>query len=219
MKRRFAVVAVALAGLGVTPALAQAGGVGPNASFQNGNFSHWHESTAVCSSLTSAPALAEFDTFAIPFTLDPEFGGSSVPSPPGGHAAIFDQSGPSWGVVDRTFRVPPKARRLSFKVWWRNLASSAPYWSAGKSIGCPASIGPQMIYVDLLKPSAKATSIKKSDRIRTLWRTSLSTPTSGGWKTLSYSVRKLRGKQVKFRLGAQSTLNWLNVALTGLKVK
>jgi hypothetical protein len=218
MKKRSAVAVVATAvAIGAFAPAAQAAGVGPNASFQTGNFSHWKEKTVACGS----GVLAEFDTFAIGFTYPAEFGGAVVPTPPGGHAAIFGQDGSGWGVVSRTFTIPPKARRLSFRIWWSNR-STPVVWQRASSINCPG--GPpsaQMVYADLLKPGSPSTSLKPKNRLVNLWqpREGITPAASGTWRTVTASVRKLRGKRVTFRLGALATRDSLNVALTGLRVR
>lgn len=214
-KRAVLVLVSALLVMGVVAPAAQAG-IGPNASFQAGNFSHWSEKTHGC----FPSALAEFDTFAIGFTYPGEFGGAVVPSPPGGHAAIFGQTEPSWGYVSRTFTIPRKARRLSFKLWWFNRATPIT-WLKSLVIDCPGAPGAQMIYASLIKPGASPKSLRPKDRLLDLWQPQAGTTpyTSGSWRTVSASVKKLRGKRVTFRFLAHSTRNWLNAALTGLTVK
>lgn len=218
MKKRSAVAVVATAvAIGAFAPAAQAAGIGPNASFQTGNFSHWKEKTVGC----GPGVLAEFDTFVTDFTYPAEFGGAVVPTPPGGHAAIFGSTEPAWGFVSRTFTVPRKARRLSFKLWWRNQATPI-VWQKGSSINCPG--GPpsaQMVYADLLKPGSPSTSVKPRNRLVNLWqpREGITPAASGTWRTVTASVKKFRGKRVTFRFGVQATRSWLNAAFTGLKVR
>ena len=216
MKKRSAVASIsALLALGVLVPVAQAG-VGPNARFQDGNFSHWKENTRICGS----GELAEFDTFAIGFTYPPQFGGAVVSTPPGGHAAIFGSTNPAWGYVSRTFTIPRKARKLSFRVWWFNQASPV-VWQRGSTLKCPTGPAAQMIYASLLKPGSSPSSLAAKDQLLNLWRpqAGISPAQSGTWRSITTPVRKLRGKRVTFRFLVYSTRSWLNAAFTGLKVR
>lgn len=217
----------------------------PNGGFGQGNLSKWGHFTSLCPFFASAspesrtefrggggsPGFAVWDHYATSFT-DME-SGAVVPAPIAGHGVVFLESEPAIGVLHRTFRVPRRATRIQFRLWWQNfatgvLSTGAPQrgippalWSPATSVECPLAAGPQFIYVDLLKPNAPITSLASKYRLKRLWVPQAGrTPyTNGGMQKFSRSIKKFRGKRVKFRIAVLSTREFLNVGFDELRIR
>jgi hypothetical protein len=170
-------------------------------------------------------------------SLDGSFGDAILQDPIGNWAATFIQAEPSWAVLHRVIRIPRKARYLSSEVDWLNQATlsggSASAGSAarrsprgilltgiwqrptGKTLKCPVYAGPQYAQIDLLRAGASPRSLQKKDILARGWRPVADRTSADSflWQEKRIPVKSLRGKRVRLRVAAISSLNYLNLSL------
>lgn len=213
----------------------------PNGGFEQGSLSGWGYRTLECQLVVSGSANASglaqpaaWWVYGSGASLAPEYGGAPLPDPKGAYAAAFIQNSASWGILHRSFRVPRKARSLRLKLFWLNQAGgpmssstrgsvATDVWKAHSSsrVGCPSQPSTQYARVDLLRPGAAPRSLKKKDIRATIWRSvpGRTQPNSGGWVTLSSSLKKFRGDRVRLRIAVIDTLAYLNIGVDGVEIR
>lgn len=133
----------------------------------------------------------------------------------GTYTALFDQSGPTSGVlVSDSFTVPTNSN-LSLDFAYDNAAG---VWAQSVS---PFSLATsnQWLRVDVIKASASYISFSPSDVLQTLFDSQSGSPAfTQNWTTLSASLASLSGQSVEIRVATVDTNFFLPVWVDGFVV-
>jgi hypothetical protein len=224
----------------------------PNGGFEQGSLSGWGYRAVSCGGIVASHgagasggvvATPNWGTYGGSFSLDLPYGGAFIGAPFGSHAALFSQSGPSWGILHRGFRVPRSARYLNFDLLWVNQAlvgapvrsparsrAATPRGAAldigrwirpSKKLRCPSTATRQYAQVDLLRAGASPRSLKKKDILAKIWRPlpGITLANSGNWTKQRISLKKFRGQRVRLRIAVIDTAGYLNVAVDRLVIR
>lgn len=155
-------------------------------------------------------------------------GGATLPKPFGKYAAALKQNGPGTSYLTQTVSVPASATTLSVELFWINdggpppglnsaQAAAAGYWAFP---GSWSTSGARIQYfaLDLVEPSAKGFTTRKSDILGTIFKPKIRSTKarSGGWLTETVDVTKFQGKRIKFRLVEGDNSGYLNVGIDNL---
>jgi hypothetical protein len=158
-----------------------------NGGFETGNFSGW---TVVNQSGGSG------DWFVYTGTTSPLSGFTIATTPEGTHAAVTDQTGPGSHVLYQDVALESGfAHTLSFDVYYENRAGL---------FASPASLDfnvfPNQQYrIDVLRPSAPATSVAAGDVLASLFQTDPGDPFSLAPTSISADLSSFAGTTVRIR--------------------
>lgn len=222
MKRSRRVLIVLSATLVIGVGTAVAASI-PNGDFEKGNLSNW-----------KAKNDGDGDWFVYKDSnreLPPTVGGATLPKPFGKFAGALKQNGPGTNYLTHTIAVPADATTLSVKLFWINdggpspgfnsaQAAAAGYWAFP---GSWSTSGARIQYfkLDLVEPSAKGFTTRKSDILGTIFKPEIGATKarSSGWVTKTVDVTKFQGQRIKFRLVEGDNSGYLNVGLDEVRFR
>lgn len=205
MRRRTFVAVAAGAALLLFAAVALAGSSFKNGNFETGDFSKWSTSQ------TGAGNWFVSNKRVTPLG----FNGWAGPAEKE-YAAITDQLAPSANVLYRTIHIGSKTTRLSMIVYYKNRAG----------IFCNPSTNTldetypgcfQMYTVDILRNGSDPFSIDPADVLKTIFRTSASSPNSMDFTKFTVSLAGLSG-DVILRFGEVDNVGPLNASVDNVTV-
>ncbi len=222
MKRSRRVLIVLSATLVIGVGTAVAASI-PNGDFEKGNLSNW-----------KAKNDGDGDWFVYKASnreLPPTVGGATLPKPFGKFAGALKQNGPGTNYLTHTIAVPADATTLSVKLFWINdggpspgfnsaQAAAAGYWAFP---GSWSTSGARIQYfkLDLVEPSAKGFTTRKSDILGTIFKPRIRSTKarSGGWVTETINVSRFSGEKIKLRLVEGDNSGYLNVGLDEVRFR
>lgn len=218
--RKLFLVTFALIALGAGVAYAGSASSIPNGDFEKGNLSSWKDD----SNGGGNWFVYKDSNRKLP---DPA-GGATLPKPFGKFAAALKQTNPGTNYLTHTLSVPAGASTLSVKLFWINAGAPPPGFNSAQAAaagywafpGSWSTSGARIQYfkLDLVEPSAKGFTTRKSDILGTIFKPEIGATKarSGGWVTKTVDVTKFQGKRIKFRLVEGDNSGYLNVGIDNL---
>jgi hypothetical protein len=215
MKRSRRVLIVLSATLVIGVGTAVAASI-PNGDFEKGNLSNW-----------KAKNDGDGDWFVYKDSnrkLPDPAGGATLPKPFGKFAAALKQTNPGTNYLTHTLSVPAGASTLSVKLFWINAGGPSPGFNSAQAAagywafpGTWSTSGARIQYfkLDLVEPSAKGFTTRKSDILGTIFKPRIRSTKarSGGWVTETINVSRFSGEKIKLRLVEGDNSGYLNVGL------
>ncbi len=206
LRRKTVVMGAAGAALLLFAAVALAGSSFKNGGFETGDFTEWTaDSTATSDGqwFVSNKRFTPLNGFSWKGPVEKEF------------AAVTDQFDPSANVLYRTIKVGSKTTRISMILYYKNRASVFCN-PTGLTLDETADPCDQMYTVDILRDGADPFSIDPADIVKTVFRTSPSSPS--GMSPTKFSVTLSGVGNVILRFGEVDNQNYFNASVDNVTV-
>ena len=181
------VIAAGVAACCLVPSVSTAATV-VNGDFEAGNFTGW--------TVVNQPG-GSGDWFVYTGTTSPISGFAIAAPPEGTHAATTDQGGPGSHVLYQDVALEAGfAHTLSFQLYYANQAG---VFASPPTLDFAGGIPNQQYRVDILRPSAPATSVDPADILATVFQTNPGDPTTLAPVTVSADLSSFAGTTVRIR--------------------
>ncbi len=185
-------------------AVALAGSGFKNGNFETGDFTKWStDQTGAGDWFVSDKKLTPLNGFSWNGPAEKEF------------AAVTDQFSPSTNVLYRTVKVGTKTTRISMTLYYKNRAGffcSPPGATTLDESGACF----QMYTVDILREGADPFSIDPADVVKTVFRTSASSPSE--MAPTQFSVNLKAAGNVILRFGEVDNQDFFNASVDNVTV-
>ena len=206
LRRKTLVTGVAGTAVLLFAAVALAGSSLKNGGFETGGFTQW---------TTDRTAGSAGDWFVSEKRFTPLSGLSWKGPVEKEFAAVTDQTGPGANVLYRTVKVGSKTSRISMILYYKNSASVFCN-PTGVILDETADLCDQMYTVDILREGADPFSIDPGDIVKTVFRTSPSSPSS--MSPTKFSVTLSGAGNVILRFGEVDNQDFFNASVDNVTV-
>jgi hypothetical protein len=202
---RLLILVVGVAVLGAVPAVSTAATV-VNGGFETGNFAGW--------TVVNQPG-GSGDWFVYTGTTSPLSGFTIAPPPEGTFAAVTDQGGPGSHVLYQDVALEAGfAHTLSFELYYENRAGV---------FASPATLdfsggANQQYRVDVLRPSAPATSVAPGDVLATIFQTNPGDPFSLAPTPITFDLTPFAGTTVRIRFAEVDNQLFFQASVDGVAI-